>query len=129
MCVENPVPFHSDVPIIAYKIMMVSEDFLQSYIADNEYKLGQTYVAEKPKNKLNVSFCDAYDIGFHAYKNFEDAKKIVNFTLTSLVAVVEVELSELTYQGMEMFYGMRVRDYDVYVANKCKFIKIVYCWK
>ena len=130
MCVNNPVPFHSDKPIVAYKVMKsLSKSFL-SLIAGNEYELGCTYQATNPIQFMNVSFCEEYDVGFHAYAKLEDAEKELvqevfrqGFYIHSPYRVIEVELSEITHKGIERIED----DYCavVYVAKQCTFVKIV----
>ena len=120
MCVNNPVPFHSDTPVVAYKVMCCNGDYVQSLLAGNEYKLGCTYQATIPIFEKAVEYCDEYDVGFHAYETLEDAQRRSH----TLFQVVEVELSDLTHKGVERLkvYGVNV---SIYVAKQCKFVKIV----
>ena len=138
MCIESPVPFHSDKPITAYKVMYCYGDIflpcsngvVYSKVAGNKYELGCTYQATNPIQFMNVSFCEEYDVGFHAYAKLEDAEKELvqevfrqGFYIHSPYRVIEVELSEITHKGIERIED----DYCavVYVAKQCTFVKIV----
>lgn len=116
MCISSPVPFHSDKPITAYKAMKTYDDCLESHIAGNRYVMGNTYLAGNPVHLLEVGYSDEYRMGFHAFEEMEDAKKCLG--VWDYLKVVEVELSELTYKGRDIG---RV----VYVANQCKFVRII----
>ena len=124
MCVDNPVPFHSDKPIIAYKVMFIRDNKLESPVAGNEYELGCTYCAKFPKNYCFVFLCKDYGVGFHAFKTIQDAETMLSKFYTNLsLKIVEVELSEITHKGTEKV------DIDqkatVYVAKQCKFIRVI----
>ena len=127
MCVDNPVFFHSDKPIVAYKVMSVFDNNVQSVIAGNTYELGITYAATDPMRFMYVNYCEEYDVGFHAYETMQDAKTYIANnswnTSSPLLKIVEVELSEITHKGTQ-----RAINYErvwTYVAKQCKFIRIV----
>ena len=125
MCIDNPVPFHSDKPIIAYKVMYCNgEDNIRSMLAGNKYKLGSTHYASIPEYQFNISNSSHYDVGFHAYEKLEDAQRIMfGHSSRGYARIVEVELSEITHKGTQR----AINDERVwtYVAKQCKFIRIV----
>ena len=131
MCIDNPVPFHSDKPIVAYKV--THESFnggsLCSLVAGNKYEIGCSYSAESPLIKNSVLICDEYDVGFHAYENLEDAQDVLFLSCRIFDAeitghrIVEVELSDITHKGTERIND-RVKA-KVYVAKQCRFIRIL----
>ena len=131
MCIESPVPFHSDKPITAYKVMYCYGDIflpcsngvVYSKVAGNKYELGCTYQATIPIFEKAVEYCDEYDVGFHAYEKQEDAYvHAYRNGFDSGYSVIEVELSDLTHKGVEKMSGI---DAMVYVAKQCKFIKAI----
>ena len=129
MCLIHSIPFHSDKPIVAYKVMEVTHQTrLKSISAGNCYNLHETHQATQPHNELKVCYCLEYGVGFHAYKKLEDANRhrLLLLTLFENIQVVEVELSEVTHKGKDIIGN----DYDrcvvdAYVAKQCKFIRIV----
>lgn len=139
MCVENPVPFQSDVPIIAYKVMLYDSETntIQSMIAGNRYLMGTSNVASEPssfsKQKISrhffcISCSNEYEIGFHAYEKKEDAENLC--TLYSRcsdsheIRIIEVEITEITHKGDEWNINLSLFA-SVYVAQKCRFIRIM----
>lgn len=122
MCIDNPIPFQSETPIIAYKVMRHidrNSNVVHSELAGNKYNIGEQYLADNPEREAHIERSNVYTKGFHAYATLFTAKQNMP-RRTRYLCVVEVELSELTFQGIEK--GI----YDtIYVANKCKFVRIV----
>jgi len=127
MCIDNPIPFHSDTPITAYKVMKAYADVIESLVAGNQYIMGSIYSAESPAHPELISSSTKYGKGFHAFEKLEDAKIYLemarglnNRGLDNYMTetLVEVEISEITYKGDE--WGM-----NVYVSQRCRFIEAV----
>jgi hypothetical protein len=74
---------------------------------------------------MNVSISDMYHTGFLAYETLESASdQLRHIALnsresTSRFAIVEVKLFDVTHKGIEG------KDHVAYVAQKCKFIRII----
>lgn len=117
MCIEWPVPFHSEVPITAYKVMIRDlkkknthkgdlEIPILSLFAENEYLLGKQYDAESPRNTNDVEFSFSYEKGFHAYETKEDAMWHLQHCITYVKRKDAVFFSKhaLAYHKCEIGY-------------------------
>ena len=130
MCVENLVPFHSDVPIIAYKMMLYDSETntIQSMIAGNRYLMGTSNVASEPSSFFCTSCSNEYETGFHAYEKKEDVENLCTLYPRCLdsheIRIIEVEITEITHKGDEWNINLSLLA-SVYVAQKCRFIRVI----